>query len=309
MNITTEVYRPGTGLDNELAQLGYAAMYGWPDQRPVTGALVRSRLRPQGGAAATTLLLARTPGGDLAGAAALRHPAAAGRAARLWGPVIAPHRQRRGLGAALLEQAMAGLDDPATVVRTAEIPAVRRHAGAFFARAGWHLHSAAVLLRAPIGASLPMPDVRFLEPDDAASLAQLYHAAHPEHGWGVAADTYARWGGDERFTPDGLLGVDAAASGGLRAAVLVYPLAHSDAGEPIEALLADVLIHAHATAAEATLLTRLMVMAAMAAGARCGARVVRAIVPAASILLSELRALGFHMMDEIRYYQAPHPCR
>ncbi|MFI6883903.1 GNAT family N-acetyltransferase [Streptosporangium canum] len=300
--ITVALYAPGTGLDAQLAWLGYAAMLGWPDQRPVSARLVRSRLRPQGGGAATTLLLARTPRGELAGAAALRYPAAPGMPARLWGPVVHPHMQEHGLGEALLRQALSAVDDPAMIVRTAEIPAVRGHACAFFARAGWRLHSTAALLKAPAGPAWPTPGVRALAADEAAALAELYRAVHPGHGWGVAADTYSRWSSDERFTADGLLVAEDA--GRLQAAVLVYPLAHSHPDEPAEALLADVLIHPGADFAP---LARRMITAGLGCGARAGARVARAIVATGSPLLAELRAAGFADLDEIRYYQAPTP--
>ncbi|MEU9836305.1 GNAT family N-acetyltransferase [Streptosporangium sp. NPDC048047] len=301
--ITVTPYTPGApGLDAQLAWVGYMAMFGWPDQRPVTARLVRSRLRPQGGGATTTLLLARTPDGELAAAAALRYPAAPGLPARLWGPAVHPSMQQRGLGTALVQRALAAVDDPAMIVRTAEIPAVRRHACTFFEKIGWEVHSTAALLKAPTGAAWPVPGVRPLTADQAPALAELYHAVCPEHGWGVAADTYSRWSADERFIGDGLLVAEDA--GRLQAAVLVYPLAHSHPGEAPEALLADVLIH---PGADFAALARRMITAGLGAGARAGARVARAVIPAGSPLLAELRAAGFADLDEICYYQAPIP--
>lgn len=305
--ITTAVYRPGTPLDEELAGLGYAAMRGWPDQRPVTAALVRSRLRPQGTVPPSIVFLVRSASGGLAAAAALRQPAGPTASARLWGPVVAPEWQRKGLGSALLKQATECLPSRATVL-TAEIPATRGHGCKIFERAGWRLYSAAALLKARIIPTSDAPDhdqqlrVRPADVSDAAALGRLYSAAHPEHGHDVAQDTYRRWAADERFVDDGLLVVDGA-GGDLQAAALVYPLIHSGCGEPPEALLADVLVH---PAADRTALTRPLIAAALAAGARHDAVVARAIVPTtAHDLLAHLQAAGMAMEEEIRYYQAP----
>ena len=67
-------YRPDAALDTDLADLCYAALFGWPDQRPVTPALVRAWLRPAG-TTATTLALHRGHEGRLLGAAAVCWPA------------------------------------------------------------------------------------------------------------------------------------------------------------------------------------------------------------------------------------------
>ena len=45
-SISVVDYRSTPDLDADLADLTYAAVHGWPDQRPVTAALVRSWLRP-----------------------------------------------------------------------------------------------------------------------------------------------------------------------------------------------------------------------------------------------------------------------
>ncbi|WP_329079781.1 MULTISPECIES: GNAT family N-acetyltransferase [unclassified Streptosporangium] len=302
--ISISVYRPGTALDEELAGLGYAAMRGWPDQRPVTAALVRSRLHPPGGAFPTIMVVARSATGALAGAATLRHPAAPGAPARLWGPAVAPEWQRQGLGTLLLKYAADFLPQ-GMVVLTAEIPATREHGCAFYTRAGWRPHSTAALLKAPIIRNLAAPGedhpvVRSAGPGDAAALGRLYHAVHPGHGFAIAQDTYPRWSGDERFVADGLLVVDGS---DLQAAALVYPLIHAAPGEPAEALLADVLIH---PGADRTALAGPLIAAALAAGARHDAEVARAIVPTSHTeLLADLGAAGLATVEEIRYYQAP----
>ncbi|MER6829115.1 GNAT family N-acetyltransferase [Streptosporangium sp. NPDC000563] len=304
--ISISVYRPGTALDEELAALGYAAMRGWPDQRPVTAALVRSRLHPPGGAFPTIMVVARSATGGLAGAAALRHPAAPGAPARLWGPAVAPEWQRQGLGTLLLKYAADSLPQ-GMVVLTAEIPATREHGCTFYTRAGWCPHSTAALLKAPIAGDLATLDedhtlVRPAGPGDAAALGRLYHTVHPGHGFAVAQDTYPRWSSDERFVADGLLVVDGDGSG-LQAAALVYPLIHSAPAEPAEALLADVLIH---PGADRAALAGPLIAAALAAGARHDAEVARAIVPTTHTeLLADLRAAGLATVEEIRYYQAP----
>ncbi|WP_433358871.1 GNAT family N-acetyltransferase [Streptosporangium sp. CA-115845] len=311
VTITVAPYQPGTPLDRELAHLGYAAMVGWADQRPVTDALVRSRLRPPANGAATTVFLARSAGGALSGAAALRQPTAPGGPARVWGPIVDPSCQRRGLGTALLAQVLDTVTDPTMVVYSAEIPARRRHGWDLFHRAGWHLHATAALLKGPItalpGAADPPqphagPQIHAVTPAHADALARLYHAVHPAQGVTVAADTDRRWRADDRFINEGLLGVTGR-DGELEAAVLLYPLAHTEPGEPTEALLADVLIH---PAADRPALAGPMISAALAAGARHGAHVARAIVPAtASKLLADLQAAGLRTVEEIYYYQAP----
>ncbi|WP_082801670.1 GNAT family N-acetyltransferase [Herbidospora cretacea] len=303
--ISSVVYLPGTALDEKLADLGYAAMRGWPDQRPVTSALVRSRLRRNGNAQPTTMLLARLPNGTLAGAAALRHGTAPGLSARLWGPIVAPEWQRRGLGTALLQQAVRCHDGGASLL-TAEIPEARKHGCEFFERAGWQLHSTATLLKADLTAlpDVPHPGrvgVRQAEASDADALSRLYQSIHPEHGQQVAEDTYLRWTADERFVSDGLL-IAAGTGDQLRGAALMYPLAHMDPAEPTEALLADVLID---PATERSDVAAPLIAAALAAGLRHHAPVVRAIVPdSATDLLSDLHAVGLAPAGQIRYFRA-----
>ncbi|MEZ0076263.1 N-acetyltransferase family protein [Planotetraspora sp. GP83] len=304
VQIITTRYQPGTALDDELATLGYAAMRGWPDQRPVTGALVRSRLRPSGGTGpATSLILARTPAGNLAGAAALRHPAVPGTPARLWGPVIAPEWQRGGIGTRLLAHAQAFWVDRDTTVLTAEIPASRGHGCRLFERAGWARRPGAVLLKGDITDTRDRGlAVRPLEPEDSAALADLYLAINPGHGQAVADDTYRRWSADERFVADGLLVIDGPGAA-LAAATLVYPLIHATCGEPAEVLVADVLVH---PGADRAAVAGPLIAAGIAAGAKHGALVARAIVPYTDRpLIGDLRRAGLDPVAETVYYQAP----
>ncbi|WP_062356232.1 GNAT family N-acetyltransferase [Herbidospora yilanensis] len=307
ISISNIAYEPRTPLDEELADLGYAAMRGWPDQRPVTSALVRSRLRPSGNALPTTVFLARLADGTLAAAAALRHAAAPGSSARLWGPIVAPEWQQRGLGTALLQEAAEFQADGTQALLTAEIPGARKHGYEFFEKAGWRPHSTAALLKADLSLLPRLPDrgwvrVRRAEASDVDALSHLYQALHPDHGRQVAEDTYRRWSADERFVSDGLLIVDGP-SGDLQGAALMYPLAHDDPAEPAEALLADVLIAPDTDRAE---VAPPLITAALSAGIRHHAVVARSIVPDnAPALLADLHALGMTTTGQIRYYQAP----
>ncbi|MEU6718361.1 GNAT family N-acetyltransferase [Nonomuraea sp. NPDC046802] len=305
-NITIKPYQPGTGLDEELAGLGYSVMCGWPDQRPVTPSLVRSRLRPIGDGPPTRLVLARDQHDQLIGAAALRHPAARGAPARLWGPVVAQDQQRRGLGTRLLKEATA-LWSPSMPVLTAEIPATRAHGGALYERANWNVHSEAVLMKGPAAAPSPRPVfgvvVRPACKSDAGALSHLYETVRPGQSLAVAAGTWNRWCADERFVPDGLLVCVPAGKGDLLAAALAYPLAHSTPDEPPEVLIADVLIRPGPGRAS---VAGPLIRAAIASGVQHGAHVIRAIVPEADqLLIDDLSAAGLTPVETIRYYQAP----
>ncbi len=96
--ITIADYQPQPTIDQELATLAYTAVQGWPDQRPITPALVASRLQPAGHAPPTVIAITRSPNGTLIGAAALRWPAYPTTPGRLWGPVIHPHHQHQHHG-------------------------------------------------------------------------------------------------------------------------------------------------------------------------------------------------------------------
>lgn len=304
IQFTTSQYEPHTRLDDEFAQLGYDGMSGWPDQRPVTAALVRSRLRPAGSAPPTRLVQARTSSGVLAGATALRYPPAPGAAARLWGPVVAFDWQRHGLGTMLLEQATRLWSGMAMPVRTAEIPETRKNATRLFTKAGWTLHAQAVLMRGAVTTTgvAAHQGIRAAWDGDAAALASLYQTVHPEQGSEVAAGTLRRWRADERYVSDGLLVVPGAA-GELLAAVLAYPLAHGVDSEPPEVLLGDVLVHPHADRAT---VARPLIAAGIAAGARHGAKVARAVIHRLDWpLIDDLTRAGLEHVDTMHYYQAP----
>lgn len=242
-------YRTDDHLDRQLAAIGYAATYGWPDQRPITKDLVASRLTPPP-AAHDTVLATITLADQLTGWGALR-PAPPGGTARLWGPIIHPDAQQRGLGHQLLDAltnttAFTHCHDHLT---TAEIPSQRAAAHAFFASAGWQACGRATLLHArPIPRPAPPNDTALTvgtsapnSPALAGDLARLYQATNPRHSDTVAAATLQRWSTDRRWRPDHLL-VAHDPSGHLAGAVLLYPLAHVDDSEPPEVLLADVLL-------------------------------------------------------------------
>ncbi|MBB2749311.1 UNVERIFIED_ORG: GNAT superfamily N-acetyltransferase [Microbispora rosea subsp. rosea] len=304
IQITTTRYRPDTALDDELADLGYQGMRGWADQRPVTATLVRSRLRPPSPTApATSLVLARTPSGDLVGAAALRHPATPDATARLWGPVVAREWQQAGIGSRLLTHAQVLWTGNGMTVVTAEIPVNRAHGCELFERAGWARLHGAVLLKGPITRrDMSRLVVRPLDAEDATRLATLYQMINSTDGPQVAADTYRRWSSDERFVPDALLAVDGP-DDSLAGVALGYPLIHTTAAEPPEVLVADVLVH---PAADRATVASALITAVIDAGARHGAQVARAIVPIHNRpLIGDLRTAGLEPAEDIVYYQAP----
>ncbi|NJC74094.1 GNAT family N-acetyltransferase [Planosporangium thailandense] len=295
-------YTPGSDLDTELATLGYATTTGWPDQRPITDTLVRSRLRPVGRAPATLLATHRDPGGRLLAAAALRWPGYPHTPGRLWGPIVHPTHQRRGLGHAVLTALAQRLADSDATILTAEIPVSRAAARHFYQSAGWQPAGEATLLkrRLPLPAAEAVPPgtrLRTLNPveDLTAPLAQMYAPTTPDRD--AAADTYRRWRADERFTPDGLtLAED---HHGLIAAALTYPLAHSDPREPAEVLLTDLLT----TDAGSDRLRAALVTAALNTVAPTVNATVARAVTAAPDTVNLLVGLGFHHVDRVRYYR------
>lgn len=297
-------YRPEPGLDNDLADLGYVALFGWPDQSAITASLVRSWLRPSG-TTATTLALHRDEEGRLLGAAALTWPSTLESPACLWGPVVHPTAQRGGVGSTLLSalaEVMTGR--PGIRVITSEIPETRKAGWAMYERAGWHsTGSASLLTRAlPAPASLPTEFVvrtarpgEYLDP----ALAELYQAARPHLGHAVARDTYTRWTTDERYDPDGLLLVDGPA--GLLGAAIVYPVTHNKYGQPHEATLTDLIVSTEVDAQTAAGVRAALVDATLDVGADLGAVVARAVVEDDD-LVDTLHAAGFETVDQIRYY-------
>ncbi|MFH0246112.1 GNAT family N-acetyltransferase [Streptomyces sp. HK10] len=310
-------YRPGTGLDDQLAALGYACIHGWPDQRPITPALVRSRLRPPSKAAALTLLATvHTTGGELIAAAALRHSAAPGGTGRLWGPLVHPAHQRRGLGTRLLHTLAEPIAAFPGTAATAEIPAQRTAAGAFFTRHHWQPTAGATLLKAtlPLPAAPPanpaMVALRAPRPgeDLTEPLGQLYAAARPEEPAPAATGAWDRWRSDERYTPHCLtLAHDS--TGCLLAAALVYPLAHTTPGEPAEALLGDLLLRPPLTPDRLDT-GRQAAAHAVAAAHRLGAATARAVIPDHHQPVADcLTALGFTTTAPIGYWHAPTAAR
>jgi GNAT superfamily N-acetyltransferase len=297
-------YRPDPALDNDLADLGYAALFGWPDQSPITASLIRSWLRPAG-TTATTLALHRGNEGELLGAAALTWPSTLDAPGYLWGPVVHPAAQRGGVGSTLL----GALSDvvaarPGIRVITSEIPETRKAGWALYERAGWRNTSTASLLTRslPAPASLPtgvpvrtMRSGEYLDPE----LAELFAGARPELGYATARDTYTRWTSDERYDPDGLLLADG--PDGLLGAALVYPVTHNRHGQPHEVTLADVIVRTTLAVEAAAGVREALVGAALDVGADLDAAVARAVVDDDD-LIATLHAAGFNTVDQIRYY-------
>ncbi|WP_180931199.1 GNAT family N-acetyltransferase [Streptomyces sp. AJS327] len=293
-------------LDVELAQLGYACVHGWPDQRPITPALVRSRLAAPALAPPTLVVTIRTHQGELAAAAALRHPASPTATARLWGPLVHPTHQRHGLGHSLLNALTPHLPPPGTRVTTAEIPQERTAATAFLTTRGWTADHGAVLLKAPLPLpAIPHPPDAIIRParpgEDLTRIDALHAAARP--GDPNATGAGVRWAADERFDPPCL--TLAEADGRLLAAALVYPLAHTQPhAEPAEALLGDLLLHpqTHHRPAIALHTAR----RALEAAHQAGAHIVRAIVPEPDTTLRELtHRLGLTPRAILHCYRPP----
>ncbi|WP_322769838.1 GNAT family N-acetyltransferase [Frankia sp. Cr1] len=298
-------YQPNPALDTELAALAYACLRGWPDQRPITAALVRSRLHPIGHAPATTLGLHHDDHGALTAAAAIRWPTGTGDVGRIWGPLVHPTTQRNGLGRALLDGILTVAGTIGERITTAEIPATRLHGCALFHTAGWTLSDNAALLRC----SLPLPQadypgLRFRHPRPDENIrdvvAKLYHLTYPGAAPDISAHTLARWSQDERFQPCSLtLAEDDQRT---VAIALVYPLAHTHPDEPAEALLGDILIHPDAY--DETLLRQALIAHALNSAS-----------PQASIgrfittdlrLAGTLTQSGFRLIDTILRYKPGH---
>jgi GNAT superfamily N-acetyltransferase len=245
-------YRSEPALDATLARIGYAAVTGWPDQRPITADLVASRLAPPTDTA-DTILATIADAGHVIAWVALR-PAPPTGTARLWGPVVQPGYQTLGLGQQLLATITAteAFQQDRGRLTTAEIPCRRRSAREFFANAGWQPAGTASLLRRTparepqLGAATDVdPRISTLADNNGnrelpRSIARLYALDRADEGLAVAAATLRRWQGDRRYRPDHLL-VAATPSGSLAGVCLLYPLAHATTDEPPEVLLADLL--------------------------------------------------------------------
>ena len=317
--ITVVDYRPAPDLDAELADLAYAAVHGWPDQRPYTAAFLRSRLRPLG-MTATTLVLGREPDGRLVAAAALRWPATLEDTGRLFGPVVHPDARRAGVGRDMLATVIDVIAArPGVRVTTIAVPELRTVGWSLFESAGWTPVRISVLLQRDLPAEILLTTVPVRAPHPGEyldpAITALVASARPELGYAAARDTLAQWRDDTRYTPDGLLLVDG--PDGLVGAALVYPLAHAEideppglrvsagaAGEPPEARLEELLIARHLDAELATQVRAALVAAALHVGAAAGAKVARAVVHEPD-LAATLQAAGFEVVDRIRYYNPP----
>ncbi len=310
MTVTIEDYRPSPRLDAELADLGYAAVHGWPDQSPVDARLVRSLLRP-GGMTATTLALHRGAEGTLRAAAALRWPATLDAFGRLWGPIVHPDARGNGLGRAL----MAAITDvmanhPGVTLSTTFIPESRTAGWSMFVRAGWQDTCASSLLERSLPASMSEPVsvaqpapvvVRAVQPGEyvAPTLSDLFASCRPELGPTMARDTFARWSGDARYTPDGLLLAEC--DGALIGAAIVFPSAPGRPDEPAEALIDDVMTLRSLDPETAVQVRAALVEAALRAGAAKGAAVARAVADDPE-LIATLTGAGFEVLDQVRRF-------
>jgi GNAT superfamily N-acetyltransferase len=323
-------YLPGA-LDDDLAALAYLCIRGWADQRPVTSALVRSRLRPATQSATT--MIALTHHHDvLIGTAALRPPTPDG-LGRLWGPLVHPDHRGAGHGRALLD----ALRPWSHTVTTAEIPVDRQPAHHLFTAAGWRPAHDAVLLKAPLPLTirgptqdqpLPAARVRTVRPDERLDdpLGELVLAVHPDLGRSYAYATFRRWRTDERYTPHSLaIAESVSAETGpttqtkIIGAALLYPLAHSDNSEPTEALIAELLVHPAplpipTTGDEypgsqqqpRTDLIRVALIHVALAGIHDQAAVIRAVIDASDVPgIDALEHAGLERQTILRHYQPP----
>jgi GNAT superfamily N-acetyltransferase len=306
-SISVVDYRPDPDLDSDLADLGYAAVHGWPDQAPVTAAQIRSWLRATG-TTATTLAVYRDCADRLLAAAALRWPATLEEPGWLWGPMVHPSAQRGGLGSLLL----GALSDvvaarPGVRVTSAEIPETRKAGWELYERAGWHNCGTASLLTRTLPAGpdqvsppggVPVRSVRAGEYLDPA-LADLVATARPHLGYATARDTYTRWTSDERYDPEGLLLAEG--SDRLLGAAVVYPVTHNRYGEPHEAVFGDLVLRTKLDQDTGCAVRAALVAAALQASVSLGASVARAITndPATT---DTFLAAGFDVVDQVRYY-------
>lgn len=305
MEVTIEDYRSTPDLDAELVGLGYAAVHGGPDQRPVNRQLLQSLLRPTG-TSATTLALHRNGDGRVLGAAALRWPATLDATGWLWGPVVHPGQQGSGLGrhvlAALIDVLMRR---PGAKVTTSWIPESCSAAWSLFEQAGWRNEPRSALLARTLPARLPVSfspwRVRAARKGEYlhAAVADLATAHHPDQCPSEARDTFARWIGDNRYTPDGLLLVECPA--GLAGAVLVYPCRHHEPGEPAEARIMELITRRDRGSDDLAALRLSLLAAALRVADGSGAEVARA-VPDTPEFEATLLGAGFEPVDAARRY-------
>jgi hypothetical protein len=298
-------YVPDHVLDAELAELGRAALTGWPDQRPFSPSLVRSALHPTG-VTATTLVLERAADGALRGIAALKWPATLDSVGLLWGPIVHPDACGLGIATRMLRAVTdAVAARPGAQIRTAGIPESRTAGWSLFERAGWIAVATSSMLRRPLPADVAPPAgvvARVARPGEYLdqALATLVTGCRPEVGYATARDTYTRWTADARYTSDGLLLVDG--PGRLAGAALVYPGAATSDAEPAEAFIAELITCPMLGVRDAAAVRGALISGALRFGVESGAGVARAIVDDPDVL-GALRAAGFELLDRVRYYR------
>jgi hypothetical protein len=251
-------YAPDNALDLALARLSYSSISTRSDHRPVTQALVRSRLTHVHGGPPTTLLLCRENDSGLLGAAALRWPERFSGTGKLWGPVVANNHRARHLGSELLELAMETASKrPEQCTRwiSAEIPATDKAAIGLFIKRDWQVVDRGTLLRGDVETlerSLLSRDSPFtvqslatLQEHDREiarrAVVDLYRDCYPALGEEAAKGALERWRRDERFREDALIFLRTA-DGTFSGAILLYPLDHLDSQEPSECLIAMTLL-------------------------------------------------------------------
>jgi GNAT superfamily N-acetyltransferase len=307
VTVILEDYRSTPDLDAQIAELGYAAILGWPDQRPLSGPVMHAFLKPTS-MTATTLAVHRDSAGRLLGCAALRWPATLDDAGLLWGPMVHPTARGQGLGRQLLEQ-LDGVIAARSGVRvlSAEIPESRAEGWALFEGLGWRAEAKSSLMARALPARLTAPTSVQVRPAQQGeyldtALAALYAATRPSASASVARDTFARWNSDSRYKPERLL--LAGTADGICGAVLIFPCEHAGPAEPSEAQIAD-LLTARLTPAEADEVRSSLIAAAMRLADDSGAAVARMVAETPDLERTLLRA-GFEPVEQFRHYASPH---
>lgn len=310
MTVILEDYLSTPDLDVQIAELGYAAVVGWPDQRPVSGPVIHAFLKPTS-MTATTLAVYRDDRARLLGVAALRWPATIDDAGLLWGPMVHPKARGQGLGRELLHRLDEVIASRSGVrVLTAPIPESRAEGWALFEELGWRAESKSSLMARPLPAGLPVPTavrVRSAHQGEYLDtvLAALYAATHPDASNSVARDTFARWNSDSRYKPEHLLLAEGNDQGDVRGAALIFPAEQSQSGEPSEARIGDLLTSARLTRAEADEVRSALIAAAMRLADESGAAIARMVAETPELERALLGA-GFEPVEQFRHYANPH---
>ncbi|MDN3260822.1 GNAT family N-acetyltransferase [Streptomyces sp. CSDS2] len=247
-------------LCGELAALSQECIVGYSDDRPVSAALVRSRLTNALTGAPPVLAVTRDERG-LLGWCAVRRPEPGEARARLWGPVVAPSARRGGLGTRLLRTVVEAAEWPLV---TTDVPDDRDGAGEFFTQSGWEAAGSVTVLRG-IPADALSESTGMVTAEDVAGLGAYVAAAargYADLPAPFAESTLRRWQRDARFRPGNLLLDPATGS-------LLLALAQRNAVGS-ELLLAEVW-------AGGAQVRRRLISAAHAAAARQQLAVVRAV--------------------------------